>query len=91
MSSALRLGQGAQRIGVRGFHTSRARMSGGHGPHYPEGPTHNIPWTPKGKWNIRIKLFSFYGSKFFVLLTSGLGFSLPVVAAWWQLYGLDGC
>jgi Cytochrome c oxidase subunit VIIc len=51
---------------MRGFHTSRARMSG-HGPHYPEGPMHNIPWTPKGKWNIRIKLFSFYGTGYGLL------------------------
>jgi Cytochrome c oxidase subunit VIIc len=60
MNSALRAGQTVQRISVRGFHTSRARLSG---PHYPEGPRHNIPWTPKGKWNIRMKLFGFYGTQ----------------------------
>ena len=61
MSAALRVGTTVQRISARGFHTSRPRLSG---PHYPEGPTHNIPWTPKGKWNIRLKLFSYYGNPF---------------------------
>lgn len=59
MTSALRIGKAAQSFAIRGFHTSRTRMS--YGPHYPEGPTHNIPWTPKGKWNIRLKLYSYYG------------------------------
>ena len=61
MPSAVRLVRGTSRLvggSTRGFHTSRPRMSG---PHYPEGPLHNIPWTPKGKWNIRLKLFSYYG------------------------------
>jgi hypothetical protein len=84
MSSALRLGLGVQRVAVRGFHTSRARMSG-HGPHYPEGPLHNIPWTPKGKWNVRFKLFGFYGMSLWMMLIVGVGFSLPFVAGWWQL------
>jgi Cytochrome c oxidase subunit VIIc len=61
MTSTVRFGLTAQRISTRAFHTSRARLSG-HGPHYPEGPKHNLPWTPKGKWNIRIKLFSFFGT-----------------------------
>ena len=61
MNSGVRMGQNFQRIGIRGFHTSRMRLSA-HGPHYPEGPKHNLPWTPKGKWNIRVKLFSFFGA-----------------------------
>ena len=63
MPSAVRLVRGTSRLvggTTRSFHTSRPRMSG---PHYPEGPLHNIPWTPKGKWNIRLKLFSYYGKR----------------------------
>lgn len=85
MTNAVRLAQGAQRIGIRGFHTSRVRMSG---VHYPEGPLGNIPWTPKGKWNIRFKMFGFFGiCRYSIWLTLGFGFALPFVAAWWQLYG----
>ena len=88
MNSAVRIGQSVNRISVRGFHTSRTRLSG-HGPHYPEGPKHNIPWTPKGKWNIRLKLYSFLGITLLqTILMTGFGFSLPFVAAWWQLYQL---
>jgi len=85
MNSALKAGQ---RLTFRGFHTSRARLS--HGPHYPEGPRTNIPWTPKGKWNIRAKLFGFYGTSHCDcgLTVAGLGFGLPVIASWWQLYHL---
>jgi hypothetical protein len=46
-----------------------------------------MPWTPKGKWNIRFKLFGFYGISVKGGRSNvGLGFGLPVVAAWWQLY-----
>ena len=83
MNTAMRT---VQRISVRGFHTSRVRLSG---PHYPEGPLSNIPWTPKGKWNIRLKMFGYYGMNMIDLDSdfAGAGFTLPFIAAWWQLYG----
>jgi Cytochrome c oxidase subunit VIIc len=82
MAPQLRL---VQRVGVRAFHSSRVRLSGGHGPHYPEGPRSNIPWTPKGKWNIRAKIFGVMSMSVVDCAELALGFSLPIVAAWWQL------